>query len=90
MSVSNFETVSVTGTAGGLTAATYAGAVKATITVEACAIRYRGDGTAPTATSGHVLNPGDVLKLDTPDEIRRAKFISRDGGTASIVITYEV
>lgn len=31
----------------------------AVITVEDAQIRYRGDGTAPTATEGHVFSPGD-------------------------------
>lgn len=41
------------------------GAKGALITVEASQLRYRDDGTAPTASVGHILAVGDVLTLDS-------------------------
>lgn len=37
----------------------------AIITVETDQIRYRYDGTAPTSSEGHLLNPGDVLTFNS-------------------------
>ena len=49
---------------------TYTGAaIYATITCEDAQIRFRTDGTSPTADEGHVLNPGDVLTLDSNEDI---------------------
>lgn len=90
MAIHAFETLSVTGTAGGLTQATAGGSNKATVTVEVAPVRFRVDGTAPTATVGHLLDVGDTLVLGSNDEIERIKFISSDGVTASLSVTYEV
>jgi hypothetical protein len=37
------------------------GSTLAVIEAEAQQVRWRDDGTNPTASVGHVLNPGDVL-----------------------------
>ena len=37
----------------------------AVISVGANALRYRDDGTDPTASVGHLLNVGDVLTFDS-------------------------
>ena len=37
----------------------------AVITLEDAQIRWRDDGTAPTATEGHILNASDVLTFDS-------------------------
>ena len=37
----------------------------ATISVEDAPIRWRSDGTAPTATEGQYLSPGDVLTFNS-------------------------
>jgi len=37
----------------------------AIITVEDAAVRYRIDGTDPTATEGHLLNSGDIATFDS-------------------------
>ena len=37
----------------------------AVISVEAAPVRWRDDGTAPTASEGHLLNVGDVLTFDS-------------------------
>jgi hypothetical protein len=38
-----------------------------TFAVEANAIRWRADGTPPTATEGQLLNPGDIFTVDGDD-----------------------
>lgn len=90
MSIYAFETLSVTGTASSLTQATADDSSRATITVEVAPVRFRLDGTAPTALVGHLLDVGDMLVLHSNDEIEKAKFISVDGVTASLSVTYEV
>jgi hypothetical protein len=84
MAVWDFEALSVAGTAVGFTAATYDDAHKASCRVEGAAVRFRMDDTNPTATVGTVLEVGDAFELESHDEIQRIKFISRDGGTATI------
>ena len=90
MAVYAFESVTVAGTAVSLTAATFDQAIKATISVEVGPVRFRLDGTVPTAPVGHELRVGDVLILDSNDEISRARFIRRDGMSATLRVTYEV
>lgn len=54
----------------------------ALLTVETNSIRYRTDGTAPTAAVGHLLVAGDVLVLDNLDDIRRFKAIQVSAGAS--------
>lgn len=91
-----FETVTVDNTAGGvaLTAATFAPtnaipADHAFITVETAQIRFNYDSTAPTSTAGHVAEPGDVIKLDSNQSIKRFRAIRTGGVSATIRVTYE-
>ena len=82
-----FESITVSTTAVSLTAATVAARSAALITVESAAVRFRLDGTAPTATVGHVLLPDDGLELEG-GELSKAQFISRDGSTATLRASY--
>lgn len=80
-----FETVTVSSTAIGITStlvtkpSTTEGQSRtaefALVTVETDSIRYRTDGTNPTAAVGHLLVAGDVLQLDNFDDIRRFRAI---------------
>ena len=45
------------------------------ITVETDQVRFRIDGTAPTASEGHLLNTNDILELHDAAEINNARFI---------------
>ena len=83
-----YEAVSVAGSSTALTAATYLAATHASIRVETAAVRFTLDGTTPTASVGDALEVGDRLDLDSPDQIQKARFISRDGGTASLRCSY--
>lgn len=59
----------------------------ATITVETDQIRYRLDGTDPDATTGHLLNVGDALYLNSEDDIRKFRAI-RVTNSATIQVSY--
>jgi hypothetical protein len=80
----NYESVTVANTAIGLTAGTYGANIYALITCETAQIRFRIDGTNPTASEGHILNPGDILKLDSNADIAAFKAI-RTGATSGVI-----
>lgn len=83
----NYEALSVAGTAVPISAALLNDHHNAaTIYVDVAAIRFRTDGTAPTATTGTPAVPGDVIKL-TDGELPDFQAISRDGGTATLYVT---
>lgn len=85
---SSFEAITVTNAAIGLTAADANAAVAAEITVENGPIRFRTDGTAASATVGHLLNAGDVLYLDNISELV-ALSMFRDGAVdGDISVSY--
>lgn len=79
-----FETLSVAGSAVGFTAATYGAATLARVHVATARVRYRMDGTNPTASVGEPLEIGSIIELDSADQVQRIRFISMDGGTASL------
>lgn len=54
------------------------------IQVETADIRYRLDGTAPTASVGTILEAGRELVLTSGDEVQQFSAISKDGGTATL------
>lgn len=85
-----FESVTVSSTAVPLTSATADHATRAYVTVEGGPVRFRTDGTAPTALIGHELRTGDTLELDDNDEIQKIQFIRRDGVDATLRVTYGV
>ncbi len=83
------ESVTVADTAIGLTAATYANARGAFLTLETAQIRFYYDGTTPTNLLGHLLEVGQTLNLYNEDEIRNFRGI-RTGGTSGVLrVTYE-
>jgi hypothetical protein len=59
----------------------------ATISVETDSIRYRLDGTDPDSTTGHLLQVGDVLELDSANDVAKFKAI-RVSGDATIQVSY--
>jgi hypothetical protein len=80
----SFEAITVADTAIGLTLANLQGAVAAEITLENGPIRFRTDGTAASATVGHLLSAGSVLYIDNPSELAALSMI-RDGATSGNV-----
>ena len=51
--------------------------------LETASVRARGDGTAPTASEGELINAGDIVGLDE-SEIGLMNFI-RTGGTSGVL-----
>lgn len=86
-----FETLTASTTAGKFTHATYAPAgstpVLAIATIESQSIRYRDDGTAPTASVGHQADAGAVLVVCGP-AIGNFSYIRKDSADATLRVTY--
>ena len=97
MGVYNYESIGISDTATGFTAAVLAAAntlfgrdtIRATCTVETAQIRFRVDGTDPTSSEGHILEIGDVLYVDKQDV---SKFSAiRTGATSGVLkVSYDV
>ena len=70
-------------TAGTLASATAltvpTGATIAVIEVEAANVRWRDDGTSPTASVGMILSPNNVLTISGAAELAAIKFILQSG-----------
>ena len=83
------EAVPVEGTAIGMTVTAAAGMKPsaAVITVESAAIRFTVDGTTPTATVGHLAEPGDVIELVGWDQVNLFLAIRQGGTSATIMCT---
>ncbi len=63
---------------------------RAIITVETDQVRWRADGTAPTASEGHLLSPGDNLQFlnkNYETVLNNLKFI-RVSADAALKISY--
>lgn len=56
-------------------------------TVEDDQVRYQIDGSSPDATTGHLLNVGDVFWLDSLHAIANFK-VTRVTGDAILQVTY--
>jgi len=83
-----FEQVTAAGASVGLTAATLANAKMATVNVEGAQVRFRIDGTAPTATVGALLNDGDELIVWGSMDINAIRFIRAGGVSATLNVHY--
>ena len=83
-----YESVTVAAASIGFTAGTYGAATHAFATCETAQIRFRIDGGAPTTTEGHILNPGDSVKLNSAADIAAFRAI-RTGATSGVLkVTY--
>ena len=87
--MSTRETLTVAGTATGLTLATVRanGEDFAVLTVEDAQIRFTIDGTTATTSIGHLADPGDEITLDSSAEITNFSAIRTSGVSASIQVT---
>ena len=88
-----FETITVAGAAVGFTAATMSpgggiGAFMAVLTLEAGQIRWRADGTNPTATVGHIMEPGDTLTIVGPQTLQLWRGIRTGGVSGTLSVSY--
>ncbi len=79
------ESLTVDATVGGVGFVGHAANRYAFITCETAQVRFTIDGTAaPTTTVGHLLNPGDILKLDSNADIAAFRAI-RTGATSGVL-----
>ena len=60
----------------------------AIVNVNAQPLRYRDDGTVPTATVGMPLAAGDEIALVSPAQIRAFRAIRSGGTDAEINVSY--
>lgn len=78
-----------TGAPGDHAALTYTReACEAFVTCESQAVRYRWDGTDPTSSVGHILNPGDTLTIEGYDNIKAFRAIRKDAADSTLQVTY--
>ncbi len=59
------------------------------ITVEDAQCRFTYDGTAPTASLGHILNPFDTLYVEGLKNMKNFKAIRTGASSAKLICTYE-
>lgn len=64
-------------------------AKRAVITITGAQIRYTYDGTTPTSSVGHLVNPFDVITIIGSDNISNFKAIRAGSSDAIISVTYE-
>lgn len=90
---SAFETITVSNTSIGFTAATAyptgsdAPAIMAILTTETNSIRFRSDGIAPTAAVGHLVAASSSIEVCGAQAIRTFRMI-RASADATIQATY--
>lgn len=88
-----YESLPVSDTVKALTPSKYKtsvhSATRAYITVEGASIRYRYDGTNPTSSEGHLVNPGEDIEILGYDNIANFKAIRTGSADATLRVTYE-
>lgn len=70
-----YESIAVSTAAVGITDSVRSGRDRALITVETDQIRFRSDGTAPTASEGHLVDAGSSIILESAEELVNFKAI---------------
>ena len=88
-----FETITVSSSVKQLTAATLEDsdgkAKRVVITIQDAQIRWRYDGTDPTASVGNVSNPFDVIVLQTTANIENFRAIRKGSTDAVLSVNFE-
>ncbi len=59
------------------------------ITIETAPMRWTIDGTAPTATTGHLANAGSVIELANIAAMKAFRAFRTTSTSAEIHVTYE-
>lgn len=83
-----FETLTVAGTSVGFTAGTAKDYTYALVTAEVAQVRYRLDGTDPTASVGHILDVGGILTLDSSEQVVGFRAIRTGGVSGSLSVSF--
>lgn len=80
------ERLTVDNTSGGVpfTAATVANATYVFGTVETAQIRWLANGTAPTASVGHIADVGGIIELWGAGTLKKFRAI-RTGGVSGVI-----
>ena len=81
------ESLTVAAASTSITTATAANSNRAFITCETAAVRFWLDGSTPSASVGHLLEPGDVLLLDSRAQIAAFRAYRRDATSATLRIS---
>jgi len=89
-----YESVTVSTAAIGFTLATMnpggaPSADRAVITLETAQIRFRYDGTDPTASEGHLLDTGNRLVLEGAENLNKFRAIRTSGTDGVLKVTFE-
>lgn len=89
-----YEEITVSTTALGLTAATYAAsggwpcAQRAVVQVLSAGIRFKLNGDSPTSSTGFAESAGSSFTLDNEAEISGFKAIRSGGADAKLIVSY--
>lgn len=88
-----FETITVSTVSIGFTAATYAPsgqdqASAALISLETNPIRFRSDGTDPTAAVGHPAVAGQTIEVCGAPNVRKFRMIRSGAADGSATVSY--
>lgn len=95
----DYEAITVSTTAVGLTSTkvtpsdaantpAHGKAFEVFISVETNGIRYRIDGTDPTASEGHPVASGEAITITGYNNIRRLKMIRSGAADAAVKVTF--
>ena len=88
-----FETITVADSVNqldsGLIEDTNGNAKRVVITIQNGQMRYRYDGSDPTSGVGHLVNPFDVIEMQTTGNIKALRLIRAGSTSAVISVTYE-
>ena len=88
-----FETLAVSDTAVGFTGATWRQGehshIRAIVTNSGGVIRYRYDGSNPSATVGHLLVHGDMLIIEGSVNINQFRAVKAGTNAGTLSVTFE-
>lgn len=87
MGVVAYESITVSSSSIGFTVATYGTSIYALATLETNPIRYRVDGTAPTASEGILVPTGSTFEVCGASEMRDFRMI-RTGSDATVKVHF--
>jgi hypothetical protein len=89
----SFESITVNSTATGLTAGNLNPAggnkiIAAFITAETAQMRYRIDGTTALASTGHLLEVGDIIEVYGGNNLSNFSIVRTGSTSGAIKVTY--
>jgi len=58
------------------------------ITVESQPVRYRLDGTNPTASEGHLVQPAGTIEIEGYENIAKFRAIRQGASSGTLRVTY--